>query len=105
MPRRNAVVSHDTAFLDLMVDLEGHDLHPFKETKTACQGVRDLRPDVIILDVRMGNDVNDLLALHDKIQGAPTCRVNTGKRDRAVPLPRVLAPLAVMVVTVLSAPP
>jgi ADP-heptose:LPS heptosyltransferase len=39
-----------------MVDLlteEGHDLHPFQETKTVCQGLRDLRPDVII-DVHTG---------------------------------------------------
>jgi DNA-binding response OmpR family regulator len=60
MPRRIAVINDDTAVLDLMVDLlteEGYDVHPFKETKTAYQGVRDLRPDVIILDVRMGNDV------------------------------------------------
>jgi DNA-binding response OmpR family regulator len=60
MPRRIAVVNDDTAFLDLMVDLlteEGYEAHPFKETTTAYQGVRDLRPDVIILDVRMGNDV------------------------------------------------
>ena len=60
MPRRSAVVNDATAFLDLMVDLlteEGYDVHPFKETKTARQGVRDLRPDAIILDVRMENDV------------------------------------------------
>src|SRR6266571_3492867 len=60
MPRRIAVVNDDTAFLDLMVALlteEGYEAHPFKETKTAYQGVRDLRPDVIILDVRMENDV------------------------------------------------
>jgi two-component system, OmpR family, response regulator VicR len=60
MPRRIAVVNDDTAFLDLMVELlteEGYEAHPFKETTTAYQGVRDLRPDVIILDVRMENDV------------------------------------------------
>jgi len=32
--------------------------------------VRDLRPDAIILDVCMDNDLNLLLALRDKIQGA-----------------------------------
>ena len=59
MPRRIAVVNDDTAFLDLMVELlteEGYETHPFKETTTAYQGVRDLCPDVIILDVRMEND-------------------------------------------------
>jgi hypothetical protein len=34
-----------------------YDVHPVKETKTACQGVRDLRLDVIILDVRLDNDL------------------------------------------------
>ena len=54
MARRIAVVNDDTAFLDLMVELlteEGYDVHPFKEATTAYQGVRDLRPDVIILDL------------------------------------------------------
>ena len=36
---------------------ERYDVHPVKETKTACQGVRDRRPDAIILDVRMGTAV------------------------------------------------
>jgi CheY-like chemotaxis protein len=73
MSRRSAVVNDATAFLDRMVDLlteERYDVHPVKETQTACQGVRGLRPDAIILDVRMDNDLNLLLALRDKIQGA-----------------------------------
>jgi hypothetical protein len=35
-----------------------YDVHPVKETKTACPGLRDRRPYVIILDVRSDNDVN-----------------------------------------------
>ena len=60
MPKRIAVVNDDTAFLDLMAELlteEGYEVHPFRETKAAYQGVHNLRPDAIILDVRMENDV------------------------------------------------
>ena len=58
MPRRIAVVTDVTAFLDLRANLlteQGYDVHPFKETKTARQGVRDLRPDASIFDVRREN--------------------------------------------------
>jgi CheY-like chemotaxis protein len=58
MTTRVAVINDDTAFLELMDELlleEGYEAHCYKEGVAAYEQVRELDPDVIILDIRMGN--------------------------------------------------
>jgi CheY-like chemotaxis protein len=56
MTTRVAVINDDTAFLELMEELlleEGYEAHCYKEGVAAYEQVRELDPDVIILDIRM----------------------------------------------------
>ena len=58
MTTRVAVINDDTAFLELMEELlleEGYEAHCYKEGVAAYEQVRELGPDVIILDIRMGS--------------------------------------------------
>jgi CheY-like chemotaxis protein len=60
IPLRIAVVNDDTAFLDLMRELlqdeEGYAVTICKEKDNAYQFVKDHRPDLVILDIRMGGE-------------------------------------------------
>ncbi|HZS88556.1 MAG TPA: response regulator [Chloroflexota bacterium] len=56
MAVRIAVVNNDTAFLKLMHELlsdEGYETHAFREGANDYPALRDLAPDVIILDIRL----------------------------------------------------
>ncbi len=56
MPKQIAVINDDTAFLELMQALlsdEGYEAHILKEAGSAYQSARDLKPDAIVLDIRM----------------------------------------------------
>jgi CheY-like chemotaxis protein len=56
MARTIAIINDDTVFLDLMHDLlseEGYTVKPFREAHSAYEGVRELKPDLIVLDIRM----------------------------------------------------
>ena len=54
------VINDDTTFLGLMRDLlqevEGYEVQICKEGDRAYEFVRDRRPDLIILDIRMGGE-------------------------------------------------
>ena len=58
-PARIAVINDDTTFLSLMSDLlesiEGHEVLVCKEGDRAYHFVKQHQPDLIILDIRMGN--------------------------------------------------
>ncbi|MDQ3811445.1 MAG: response regulator [Chloroflexota bacterium] len=55
-----AVINDDTAFLELMRDLleaeEGYAVSICKEWDNAYQFVKDNRPDLVILDIRIGGE-------------------------------------------------
>src|SRR5215204_1851770 len=57
---RIAVINDDTAFLDLMRELlareEGYEVIICKEWNNAYQFVKDERPDLLILDIRVGGE-------------------------------------------------
>jgi DNA-binding response OmpR family regulator len=58
-PARIAVVNDDTVFLALMRDLleeEGYEMDICKESARAYECVKTLRPDLVILDIRMGGE-------------------------------------------------
>src|ERR687886_1744358 len=59
---RIAVINDDTAFLDLMEELleqeEGYDVGVCREANNAYQFVKDQRPDLVILDIRVGHEEN-----------------------------------------------
>ena len=58
--QRIAVIDDDTAFMDLMRDLleleEGYDVVICREWDNAYQFVKDARPDLVILDIRIGGE-------------------------------------------------
>src|SRR5919202_6885139 len=55
-----AVINDDTAFLDLMQELlhneEGYRVSICKEASSAYQFVKEQRPDLVILDIRVGHE-------------------------------------------------
>src|ERR671939_347934 len=57
---RLAVINDDTVFLDLMHELlqdeEGYEVLICREWDNAYQVVKDHRPDLVILDIRMGGE-------------------------------------------------
>ena len=59
-PLRIAVINDDTAFLDLMRELledeEGYEVSICRESDDAHEFVRKHRPDLVILDIRMGGE-------------------------------------------------
>jgi len=59
---RIAVINDDTAFLNLMEELleqeEGYDVSVCKEAGNAYQFVKEGRPDLVILDIRVGHEEN-----------------------------------------------
>jgi CheY-like chemotaxis protein len=62
------IVNDDALFLDLMSELltdEGFRVTLVRESRKAYESIRAERPDLVILDVRMGNEVTgfDLIAL------------------------------------------
>src|SRR5919206_4141590 len=59
MPSRIAVINDDTPFLELMEQLlegEGYGVVTRKEWDGAYQFVKEQRPDVVILDIRIGGE-------------------------------------------------
>jgi len=65
---RIAVINDDTAFLQLMHDLleqeEGYAVTICKEADSAYEFVKDTQPDLVILDIRVGNEENGWLILN-----------------------------------------
>ena len=59
---RIAVINDDTAFLNLMEELlekeEGYDVGVCREADDAYRFVKDQRPDLVILDIRVGHEEN-----------------------------------------------
>jgi CheY-like chemotaxis protein len=57
---RLAVINDDTVFLDLMRELlqdeEGYVVRICREWENAYQFVKDYRPDLVILDIRIGGE-------------------------------------------------
>jgi CheY-like chemotaxis protein len=57
---RLAVINDDTVFLDLMHELlqdeEGYEVLICREWENAYQFVKDHRPDLVILDIRIGGE-------------------------------------------------
>jgi CheY-like chemotaxis protein len=54
------VVNDDTVFLDLMKELleeEGWQVTCLRESHKAHHAIREAKPDLVILDVRMGNEL------------------------------------------------
>ena len=60
MPARIAVINDDTPFLDLMHQLlqetEGYEVRTRKEWEGAYEFVKSQRPDLVILDIRIGGE-------------------------------------------------
>lgn len=86
-PPTIAVVDDDTAFLDLMSDLlsdEGYTTRVWKSAHGAFAAVRDLQPDLVILDIRLehpeaGWNVLELLKLDPATTDIPVivCSADT----------------------------
>jgi len=60
------VVNDDTAFLELMEQLlgdEGYEAEVMKSTKNALEHIKERRPALIVLDVRINNEEAGLLLL------------------------------------------
>lgn len=60
------VINDDTAFLALMQDLltdEGYRCEVLKSSKSALKHIKDSRPDLVILDIRINNEEAGLLLL------------------------------------------
>jgi len=60
------VVNDDTAFLELMEQLleeEGYRTEVLKSTKSAVERIKEQRPALVILDVRINNEADGLLLL------------------------------------------
>ena len=60
------VVNDDTAFLELMEQLlgdEGYEAEVMKSTKNAMEHIKERRPALIVLDVRINNEEAGLLLL------------------------------------------
>ena len=60
------VVNDDTAFLQLMEQLledEGYEAEVMKSTKNALEHIKERRPALIVLDVRINNEEASLLLL------------------------------------------
>ena len=61
MDQKIAAINDDTVFLDLLYELlteEGYEVHVLKEANSAFERVRELKPDAIILDIRMDHPVS-----------------------------------------------
>ena len=60
MGQKIAAINDDTVFLDLLNELlteEGYEVHVLREANSAFERVRELKPDAIILDIRMDHPV------------------------------------------------
>lgn len=97
MAQKIAAINDDTVFLDLLRELlteEGYEVHLFKEANHAFERVRDLKPDAIILDIRMDNPVTgwqvlELIKLDPAVSRVPiiVCSADlTALQERAVHL-------------------
>ncbi len=79
MSQRIAAINDDTVFLDLLYELlteEGYEVHVLKEANSAFERVRELKPDAIILDIRMdhpvaGWQVLELIKLEPTLTNVP----------------------------------
>ena len=67
-PLHIAIINDDTAFLELMHDLleqdEGHRVSICKEADRAYEFVKAMRPDLVILDIRVNAEENGWLILN-----------------------------------------
>jgi DNA-binding response OmpR family regulator len=79
-PRRIAVINDDTLFLDLMHDLlelsEGYQVSTCKEADQSYEFIKELRPDLVILDIRIGHQetgwtILELLTLDPQTRPIP----------------------------------
>jgi CheY-like chemotaxis protein len=77
---RIALVNDDTTFLELMRDLleaeEGHEVLICKESGNAHRFVKEQRPDMVLLDIRMGGEergwtILELLTLDPETSSIP----------------------------------
>jgi DNA-binding NtrC family response regulator len=74
------VINDDTPFLELMEALlegeEGYEVHVRKEWNNAYEYVKEMRPDLVILDIVMGSEergwnILNLLTLDPETRGIP----------------------------------
>ncbi len=77
---RLVVINDDTPFLELMEALlegeEGYEVHVRKEWNNAYEYVKEMRPDLVILDIVMGSEergwnILNLLTLDPETRGIP----------------------------------
>ena len=87
---RIAMINDDTTFLELMRDLlqevEGYQVHIFKEGSQAYEFVRAQHPDLVILDIRIGGEENgwtllELLTLDPRTRPIPLIVCSAAIRD------------------------
>jgi len=79
MGQKIAAINDDTVFLDLLYELlseEGYEVHVLKEANSAFERVRELKPDAIILDIRMDHPVTgwqvlELIKLEPALTNVP----------------------------------
>jgi DNA-binding response OmpR family regulator len=79
MGQKIAAINDDTVFLDLLFELlteEGYEVHVLKEANSAFERVRELKPDAIILDIRMDHPVSgwqvlELIKLEPALTSVP----------------------------------
>ena len=88
--RRIALVNDDTTFLELMQDLlandEGYEVLICKESDAAYEFVKGQRPDLVILDIRMGGEeagwtILELLTLDPDTRPIPLIVCSAAIRD------------------------
>ena len=87
---RIALINDDTTFLDLMRDLlqdfEGYEVETCKETQDAYGFVKEYRPDLAIVDIRMGGEetgwtLMELLTLDPETTGIPLIVCSAAVRE------------------------
>jgi CheY-like chemotaxis protein len=86
MGQKIAAINDDTVFLDLLYELlteEGYEVHVLKEANSAFERVRELKPDAIILDIRMDHPVTgwqvlELIKLEPALTNTPIVICSAG---------------------------
>lgn len=89
-PAKIALVNDDTVFLTLMHDLleecEGYEVVFCKESQNAYQFAKDQRPDMVLLDIRIGGEeagwtILELLTLDPATRHIPVIVCSAAIRD------------------------